>query len=90
MGLLDSTRGGTVDDDPTTETDAAGTGDADPTESNGGRRWLAVAFVGLVAVGLTVYLRSRQRAAREAEFTEIELESTGSESESESESASTE
>ena len=85
MGLLDITRGGTEDDDPTTGTDATGAGDADdpvPTESNGGRRWLAVVLVGLVAVGLAIYLRSRRRAAREAEFTEIELEPTGSESES--------
>ena len=85
MGLLDITRGGTEDDDPATGTDATGAGDAEdsvPTESSGGRRWLALVLDGLVAVGLAIYLRTRQRAAREAEVTEIELESTGSESES--------
>lgn len=83
MGLLDSRRGRDADDEPSAETET----EANAAGSDGGsRRWLVAAVGGVIAVGAVLYLRSRRRAAREAEFTEIELEPT----ESESESASTE
>jgi hypothetical protein len=85
MGLLDSRRGRDADDEPSAETESETETNAAGSDG-GGRRWLVAAVGGLIAVGAILYLRSRRRAAREAEFTEIELEPT----ESESESASTE
>ena len=84
MGFLDIARGQEADDDGT-EVDG-GTADAEESTENSRRLWPVV--LAIVAIAVVGYLVSRQRAAREAEFTEIELEPT--ESESESESASTE
>ena len=91
MGILDIVRGRETDDSPAdTEPDAEtvdavtetdGADDPDEAGRRGGRRWLLV-LGGVVTVGLALYLRSRRRAAREAEFTEIELGPVESESES--------
>jgi hypothetical protein len=88
MGILDIVRGRETDESPAdTEPDAEAADtvtEADGTDEaggSGGRRWLLV-LGGIVAAGLALYLRSRRRAAREAEFTEIELEPVESESES--------
>jgi hypothetical protein len=90
MGFLDIARGQEADDDGT-EVDG-GTADAEEstesTENTESSRRLWPVALAIVAIAVVGYLVSRQRAAREAEFTEIELEPT--ESESESESASTE
>jgi hypothetical protein len=77
MGLFNSARGREADDEPADEGGAP-----EPTGRGGGRRrWLLAGLVAAVAVGL--YLRSKRRAAREAEFTEIELDPVDSETESE-------
>jgi hypothetical protein len=78
MGILDIGGGRDADDESSVD-DAT---DAERGGRGGRRLLLAVAVVGVVGVAL--YLRSRRRAAREAEFTEIELEPTDVASESES------
>lgn len=89
MDLFTSNRTRDADDEPADSADDQSPGDAADTDGSGGRRrWLLLGVV--VAVGVTLYLRSRRRASREAEFTEIELDPVDSDSATESEPTSTE